>query len=143
MEQTEYQQYLIDMENIIFEFYSGLFGARERFNSYEEKTPKDLPEKIEMHPLLQLLRDAKDEYNKNIENSDSRLENIYLKDYTTFEEIVKRLDENENISMNCVVDQDLTLDKTEIKQYHKDIDAAQNIGHSWHELILRQKNKII
>ena len=67
MDNPEYQQDLINMELIIFDFYCGLFGARDRLNSYQEKDLKELPEKIELYPILHTLKDINASYNENIQ----------------------------------------------------------------------------
>lgn len=149
MIKPQYQQDLIDMEQIIFKFYSCLFGARGRLDSYEEKYSGELPEKIEMYPLLQKLKDTNASYNENTEKydftneiEDTGLEDIILKDCKTFEEIIKKIDENEQIDKETIFYQNITLTKNEIKQLHTDIDTAQNINHTWYKHILEQKNKI-
>lgn len=144
----KYQQDLINMDLIIFDFYGGLFGARDRLNSYQEKDLKELPKKIEMYPLLRTLKDINASYNENTEKydftneiEDAGLKDIILENYETFEELIKKIDENEQIDEETILYQNITLTNTEMKQLHKDIDTAQNLNHAWHEMILEQKNK--
>ncbi len=65
MDTTKYHQNLIKMDHFTDELHRGIFGARARLNKYNEKEPNNLPEKIEMFPLLEQLKNENEAYNAN------------------------------------------------------------------------------
>ncbi|MCK4809100.1 MAG: hypothetical protein KAS90_05740, partial [Candidatus Aenigmarchaeota archaeon] len=120
MDTADYHQNLIEMNYFIHELHRGIFGAKVRLNLYKEKSKKNLPEKMEMLPLLETLKNENEAYNANTKKEEyDKLEDITLEDYETFETIIKKIDENEKIDKDMILEQSIAID--EIDQYLTDI----------------------
>lgn len=141
MDTTDYHQNLIEMNYFVHELHRGIFGAKVRLNHYKEKNPENLPEKMEMHPLLEQLKNENEAYNANTKKEEyDKLENITLEEYETFETIIKKIDENERIDKDMILEQNIALAEKEIDQYLTDIGTAGEIMCEWLRSIVHQKN---
>ncbi len=140
MAEFEYHQNLIEMSHYIPELHGGIFGAKVRLNLYKEKNTENLPEKIEMFPLLEQLKHQNDAYNANTEKKYDKLEDITLKEYEKFETIINKIDENEKIDEDMIIKQNIALTKNEIKQYLTDIDTIEKIMCEWLRSIVHQRD---
>jgi len=138
MDTTDYHQNLIEMNYFVHELHRGIFGAKVRLNHYKEKNPENLPKKIEMFPLLKQLKNENEAYNANTKKEYDKLETITLEEYETFETIIKKIDENEKIDIDMILEQNTAID--EIDQYLTDIDTAGEIMCEWLRSIVHQRN---
>jgi len=139
MDTADYHQNLIEMSHFVHELHKGIFGAKVRLNLYKKKDSKDLPEKMELYPLLEQLKNENETYNANSEKKQyDKLEDITLEEYETFETIIKKIDENEKIDKDMILEQSIAIDK--INQYLTDIGTAQEIMCEWLRSIVHQRD---
>ena len=147
MYETAYGQNLVDMKYYIYELHRGLFGTKVRLNLYNEKNTRDIPQKLKLCSLLNKLKNANNNYNNNQDKNtfisgvknDDGLKDIILEDYKTFEEIIKKIDENEQIDEETIINQNITLSNKEIEQYLTDIDTTYTILDNWSTSVEEQK----
>ncbi len=138
---------ILKMSTYISELHRGLFSTKVRFNLYNEKNTRDIPQKLKLFPLLIKLKTANNDYNKTHDRKtyssgikkDEGLKDIILKDYETFEEIIKKIDENEQIDEETIINQNITLSNKEIEQYLTDIDTTYTILDNWSTSVEEQK----